>query len=131
MEPASGKHVFKVTVEPSLIWSVMGPSPNRADDADTAVVLDPPGAKGVANWQEEELSDEHWPDPFPAVVSTPQLLLAEYKFSDTRTTPDCQLKAKASFGFASPVLLVDEQPARTTHAAPARTSVRRMIMTQR
>ena len=24
--PPSGKHVFKVTVEPSLIWSVMGPS---------------------------------------------------------------------------------------------------------
>ena len=24
--PRPGKHVFKVTVEPSLIWSVMGPS---------------------------------------------------------------------------------------------------------
>ena len=109
----------------------MGPSPNRADDADTAVVLDPLGAKGVANWQEVELSDEHWPDPFPAVVSTTQLLLAEYKFSDTRTTPDCQLKAKALFGVASPVLLVEEQPARTTHTAPARNSVRWTIMTQR
>ena len=50
------------------------------------------------------------------MVSTPQLLLAEYKFSDTRTTPTARLKAKASFGVKPrPCYLLRSSPLRTTH----------------